>query len=64
MKKKTLSMLYFAILAMATLCLASCSKSVTDDDDNTAITAGQGNSNLSILTRAGEGEVKNGTGYH
>lgn len=56
MKKKTLSMLYFAILAMATLCLASCSKSVTDDDDNTAITAGQGNSNLSILTRAGEGE--------
>ena len=49
-------MLYFAILAMATLCLASCSKSVTDDDDNTAITAGQGNSNLSILTRAGEGE--------
>ena len=56
MKKKTLSMLYFAILAMATLCLASCSKSVTDDDDDTAITAGQGNSNLSILTRAGEGE--------
>lgn len=31
-------------------------KSVTDDDDDTAITAGQGNSNLSILTRAGEGE--------
>ena len=46
----------FLVLVTITTLLSACSKTVTDDIESGSSTSGQGSSNLSIVTRAGESE--------
>ena len=46
----------FLVLVAITTLLSACSKTVTDDIESGSSTSGQGSSNLSIVTRAGESE--------
>ncbi len=46
----------FLVLVTITTLLSACSKNVTDDIESGSSTIGQGSSNLSIVTRAGESE--------